>query len=140
MFEKEPVEVIRSVVKTTLYIALLPLISSLLAGEISSFTGLLFGLIISLLLFRLKYIQIQKAVDMNSAGAASYIRNRYFITYGIYFIVLYTAHSSPKLNLLAVTFGLLFLKFTIVGMAIFSVLKDKWEKKMESYKEGRVIE
>ncbi len=124
------------IIKRTSLIALIPLFSSLLVGETSSFMGLLFGLLISLLLFRLKAINIEKALEMDSDRATGFIRKRFFLNYIIYFFVLFSAHQKPELNFLATAIGLLLLKFTIVGSAVIDILKDKWKQKMESLKGG----
>jgi len=128
------------ITKRTILLALLPLASSLIMGEISSFIGLLFGLIISLLLFRLKLLNTRRALEMDRHKAEVFIRNRYFVNYFIYFVVMYTAHRKPEINFLAVLAGLLLLKFTIIGSAVVEIIIDKWKKKMESFKGGIVDE
>lgn len=138
-FEEEPLDVVNDIIKKTIYFALLPLISALFMGEFTSIIGIIYGLIISILLFRLKYIHISKALDMVADRASSYIRNRYFINYIVYFLALYTAYRSPKLNFLAVILGILLLKFVIIGLAVIDIVKKEWRKKLDSYKEGRFL-
>jgi len=136
-FGKEPDELIKALIKKTCFVALTLIIPLVFMGEFSSIIGLIYGLSISFLIFKLKYINISKALDMNEARAANYIRNRYFINYGIYFIVLLTAYLSPKLNFLAVVLALLLLKFVIIGLAAIDFIKQKWNRKMKSIQEGR---
>lgn len=139
-FKGEPLEIVNEISKKTFYIAILPFASSLVMGEFTSAVGILYGLVISILLFRLKYIHINKALDMDMAKATRYIRNRYYINYTIYFIVLLTAYLSPKLNFLAAVLGLLLLKFVIIGLAVIDLVQEKWRKKLDTFKEGSVLE
>lgn len=137
IFEKEPDELIKEIIKKTCSIALILIIPSLIVGKFSNVIGIIYGLVISILLFRLKYIHINKALDMSQERATRFIRNRYFVNYGVYFIVLLTAYLSPNLNFLAVVISLLLLKFVIIGLAVIEVIKERWSKKMKSFQEGR---
>ena len=129
-----PAEAEKDVIKKTVIVALIPLISSLVMGEISAFLGIVFGLSISILLFRLKRLNIEKSLQMNVAKANTYIRNRYFLNYLIYFIVLAVSYKKDGISFLAVVVGILLLKFTIVGMAFIDNLKKSWEDKKEDIK------
>ena len=129
-----PAEAEKDVIKKTVIVALIPLISSLVMGEISAFLGIIFGLSISILLFRLKRLNIEKSLQMNVAKANTYIRNRYFLNYLIYFIVLAVSYKKDGISFLAVVVGILLLKFTIVGMAFIDNLKKSWEDKKEDIK------
>ncbi|NLM96865.1 MAG: hypothetical protein GX175_04530 [Halanaerobiaceae bacterium] len=99
--------------------------------------GIIYGVAVSLLLFRLKYLQLQKALFMDEARANTYVRNRYYINYIIYFFVLLTAYRSDRLNFYAVAVGLLLLRYVIIASAIFYFLKEKWTKTISSFVEGR---
>ena len=133
MLTGKPREVQKDITRKTLLIALIPTIFSLLWGEYSSVVGLVFGLAISLLLFRLKVVNIDKALDMPQGNAKKYLRNRYFVNYVIYFIVLIVAHEKANINFLATVMGLLLLKFTIIGTAIIEKIKDSWALKMDDF-------
>lgn len=80
--------------------------------------GYVFGLIISMLSFKLLDNTINKAVKMTPGKANSYTFRHYILRYIIYFIVLLVAVEADYLNLLATLFGLLMVKFTIVVSAI----------------------
>lgn len=80
--------------------------------------GYVFGLIISMLSFKLLDNTINKAVKMMPGKANSYTFRHYILRYVIYFIVLLVAVEAEYLNLLATLFGLLMVKFTIVVSAI----------------------
>lgn len=136
-FGKEPDHLVKELMKKTFCVALTLIIPMLFIGDFTSIIGIIYGLSIRFLLFKLEYIHISKALDMDEARAANYIRNRYFINYGIYFIVLITAYLSPKLNFLAVVLALLLLKFVIIGLAVIDVIRENWRKKMKSFQEGR---
>lgn len=135
MLTGEPRQVEREIFKKTFYVSLIPLISSLISGEFSSFLGILVGLIISFLLFRLKAINIERALNMSAAGASAFLRNRYFVNYIIYFIILLLAYKNPRLNFISTVMGLLLLKFTIIGVAIFEIIHEKWKNKLNSFAE-----
>jgi hypothetical protein len=136
MLTGKPLEVQKEIIRKTLCIAIIPTVSALIWGEFSSVIGLVFGLAISLLLFRLKLVNIDKALDMSPGKARKYLQSRYFTNYIIYFIVLIVAHEKSNISFLAAVIGLLLLKFTIIGMAIIENIRNGWELKMENlYKE-----
>lgn len=134
MKTNNPAEAEKDVIKKTVIVALIPLVSSLIMGEIDAFLGLIFGLSISILLFHLKRINIENSLQMSAAKANTYIRNRYFINYLIYFIVLAVAYRREGISFLAVVVGILLLKFTIIGLAALDNLKKSWEEKKDSVK------
>ncbi len=83
--------------------------------------GYMFGLIISMLSFKLLDNTISKAVKMPSGKANSYAFMHYILRYLIYFIVLFVAVEADYLNLLSAVLGLLMVKFTI----LVSTMVDK---------------
>ena len=121
-----------ALVKRTVYLAALPLLSSLIHDR-QIFLGLLFGLVLSFLFFRVSLLNLKRAVDMHQARASSFIRNRYFIEYGLSFIGLIIAHHSPSLNVWAAAAGLFLLKITVLAWVIIDLARQAWQKKMDSY-------
>ncbi len=126
-----PEKVQLEIMKKTLLVALLPLLSSLIHDR-TIFLGLSFGLVISFLLFRLNLINIRRAVDMQKARASSFIRNRYFVEYVISFVGLAVAYQSSSLNVWAAAAGLFLLKITVLGWVILELIKKAWQDKLES--------
>ena len=128
----EPDQVVKELSKKTLLLAAVPATYALLNGEFASLRGFGLGVLLSLLLFKLRAIHLKKAVQKNPSKANSYVRNRYFLNYFIYFIVLFLARRNPDINFVAAALGLLFLKFIIIGLAVKEIFYQKWEKKMDS--------
>ena len=60
------------------------------------------------------------------------MRNRSFVNYFIYFIVLFTAFNNQNLSFLGAATGLLILKFTIIGSAIIEMVKTGWQNYMKN--------
>jgi hypothetical protein len=136
MFTGELRIVEKNIIKITLYIAIFPLFFSLINIKFNSFFGLLLGLIISFLLFRLKILNLEQALKMNSIKANKYIRNRYLVNYIIYFFVLFVAYKNENLNFVSTVIGLLLMRYTIIGIAIFDILKDSVIRKIKFF-EGK---
>ena len=130
----DPVKMQVEIIKRTFYLAVIPLSYSLLGGRMDVFLGLILGLVISTLLLRLKYLNIKRSVDMNQARAESFIRNRYFIEYIIYFAVLFVGHRNPSVDFLATAVGLFFMKITVMGWVVLDIIKNGWKNKLNSYK------
>jgi len=131
MKTNNPAETEKDVIIKTVIVALIPLTSSLVMGKIAAFLGLIFGLSISILLFHLKRINIENSLQMTASKANTYIRNRYFINYLIYFVVLAVAYQRDGINFLAVVVGILLLKFTIIGLAAIDNIRKSWEEKKD---------
>ena len=123
------------IIKKTYLIASIPILYSLISGNFESLLGFIFGLVISTLILRLRVINIQKALDMSEGKAETFIRNRYFIEYGIYFVVLVVARKNPSLNFLATAVGLFMMKFTVIMWAILDMARGGLNKKLEDYKD-----
>jgi|SRR5690554_348792 len=137
IFKEEPEKLVLVLSKRSMYIGLIISVSALFSGNLAVAVGILYGLAISLLLFRLKFLQVQKALGMDESGASRYIRTRYYINYLIYGMVLITAHRNERLNFFAVAAGLLILKFVIFGSAALYYVKEKWTNTISSLEEGR---
>ncbi|MCR1900209.1 ATP synthase subunit I [Irregularibacter muris] len=76
--------------------------------------GIVFGLILSLLNFRLLYITLNKAVQLPPGKAQVYASSRYMIRYLITGIVLFVSIQAPYINVLGTIMGLLLLKTMIM--------------------------
>lgn len=120
----------RAIIKRCSIVALIPLSGALFAGEFTAVKGLLMGVLLSFLLFRLRKINITKALEMEAHRARRFIFSRYIITYLIHIAVLYNAYNNPNLSFVATIIGLLLIKFTIIGTALYEDLKDRWQKKI----------
>lgn len=134
MKTNSPAEAEKDVVIKTILVALIPLFFSLIMGEMAAFLGLIFGLSISILLFRLKRINIERSLDMTPSKANTYIRNRYFVNYFIYFAVFAVAFKKTGIDFLAVVVGVLLLKFTIIGLSVIDTIRESWQDKKDSLK------
>lgn len=130
----DPKKLQKEILKKTYLISLLPIISSLLAGEFDITFGFIFGLVIATLLLRLKYNNIIRALSMEEESAEKFIRNRYFIEYALYFVVLFSAARNANLNFLAAAVGLFMIKFVVILMSIVDLLKDTFQSKFDEYK------
>ncbi|MFW5980414.1 MAG: ATP synthase subunit I [Halanaerobiaceae bacterium] len=129
----DPVKMQVEIIKKTIYLGLVPLLYSLILGKWDVFLGLLLGLIISILLLRLKFLHIKRSLDMKEDRANTFIRNRYFIQYIISFVVLMTAFRNPSVNFLAAVVGLFLMKITVIIWVIIDMIKNGWQKKLDSY-------
>lgn len=87
--------------------------------------GLLFGMVINLLNFRLMTLSIKKALSLNPAKAQGYAVGNYLVRYLIYGIVLYIAATADYLNLLSVIIGFFTVKLIIISDTFFDLLKRK---------------
>ncbi|MFP4372326.1 MAG: ATP synthase subunit I [Halanaerobium sp.] len=130
----DPEKMQKEILKKTYLFALLPIISSLLTGEFDILFGFVLGLLIATLLLRLKYNNIIRALSMEEAAAEKFIRNRYFIEYALYFVVLFTAARNPGLDFLAAAVGLFMIKFIVILWSIVDLVKDTFQSKFDEYK------
>jgi len=130
----DPVKMQKEIIKKSYIIAVIPVVYSLISGESATLLGLIFGIVISTLILRLRVIHIRRSLNMSEDKANTFIRNRYFIEYAIYFVVLLVARKKVSLNFIATAAGLFLIKFTVIGWIILDMLKEKWQKKFDSYK------
>ncbi|PHV69864.1 hypothetical protein CS063_13575 [Sporanaerobium hydrogeniformans] len=72
--------------------------------------GILFGLIFSLLKYRLMENTFHKAVLMPEAKAKSYTTRHYMLRYLLTAVVLLVAAVEPSINMMGVFFGLVSMK------------------------------
>jgi len=130
----DPEKMQKEIIKKTYLFAILPILSSLIAGEYDITFGFVFGLVIATLLLRLKYNNIIRAVSMEEEDAEKFIRNRYFIEYALYFLVLFSAARHVRLNFLAAAVGLFMIKFVVILWTVVDLLKDTFQSKFDKYK------
>ena len=130
----DPQKVQKKILKITYLFSLLPIISSLLAGAFDVLFGFIFGLVIATLLLRLKYNNIIRALSMEEDSAEKFIRNRYFIEYALYFVVLFSAARNPNLDFLAAAVGLFMIKFVVILWSVVDLLKDTFQNNFDEYK------
>ncbi|ADO78091.1 ATP synthase subunit I [Halanaerobium praevalens] len=130
----DPKKVQIKILKATYLFSLLPICSSLLAGEFDILFGFVFGLVIATLLLRLKYNNIIRALSMEEESAEKFIRNRYFIEYALYFAVLFSAAKNLNLDFMAAAVGLFMIKFVVIMWSIVDLLKDTFQSKFDEYK------
>jgi hypothetical protein len=71
---------------------------------------------------------------MEEDSAEKFIRNRYFIEYALYFVVLFSAARNTNLNFLAAAVGLFMIKFVVILMSIVDLLKDTFQSEFDEYK------
>ena len=76
--------------------------------------GYLFGLIISMLSFKLLESTINRAVKMTPGRASGYTTVHYILRYLIYFIVLSVSVIADYLSFPAAVLGILMIKITII--------------------------
>lgn len=87
------------------------IIGLFLTQDLSGWTlGILFGLIIALLKFKLMENTFSKAVTMPEAKARGYTQKHYMLRYLITGAVLLLAAMEPSISLLGVFFGLVSMK------------------------------
>lgn len=122
------------ILKKTYLISLLPIAYALISGEFETLLGFIFGLVISTLILRLRVINIERSLDMAEEKAETFIRNRYFIEYTIYFVVLTVARLNPSLNFLAAAVGLFMIKFTVILWMLLDMVRGGLNKKLKEYK------
>ncbi len=87
--------------------------------------GLLFGMVINLLNFRLMSLSVTKALTYNQGRAQMYATVNYLVRYLIYGIVLYIAATADYIDLLSVVIGFFTVKLIIISDTFFDLLKGK---------------
>ena len=120
----DPVQMQKKIIKYTYFFGSILLAVFLIKGDFKIFLGLIFGLIISTLILRLKFLHIARSLKMEEDKANKFIRNRYFIEYIIYFAVLITAFKNTDVNFIATIAGLFLMKLTIISWAIVDIIKN----------------
>ncbi|QUH19097.1 ATP synthase subunit I [Alkaliphilus sp. B6464] len=86
-------------------------------------TGQVFGMIISILNFRLLSLTLQTAIKMESAKAQVYVGSRYVIRFLLMGVVLFISIKADYINVLGTIIGLISLKLIILITQVFSNLQ-----------------
>ncbi|SCY87534.1 ATP synthase subunit I [Alkaliphilus peptidifermentans] len=106
-----------------------------LKNPINFVVGIVFGMAISLLNFRLLYLTLNRAVQMPPPKAQAYATSRYLLRYVITGIVVYVSIQADYINVLGTIAGLTSLKLVILKTELFNskeyfknILKRKEER------------
>lgn len=81
--------------------------------------GYIFGVLISILAFKLLHNSVNKSVMMEPNRARLYSTSQYFIRFIIYAVVLAIAGKADYLSLITTFLGLIMVKLVIVTTTIF---------------------
>ncbi|MFP4661380.1 MAG: ATP synthase subunit I [Halanaerobiales bacterium] len=130
----DPIKLQKELIKKTYIVSAFPIIYTAILGKYSILLGFLLGLVISTLMLRLKFLNICRSIDMPEAKAEKFIRNRYFIEYFIYLVVLVVSARNNSVNFLAAAIGMFMLKFTVLAWAFFENIRDSLDRNIKSYK------
>ncbi|MBF7096160.1 ATP synthase subunit I [Alkalibacter mobilis] len=85
--------------------------------------GLVFGMVFSILNFRLLQLTIKKSMSMPASKAQAYVTSRYFVRYLLAGAVLYVSINNETMNVLGTVIGLLLIKFVIFILNIYTGIK-----------------
>jgi hypothetical protein len=115
------------IVKTTIIVGIILGAGMFFLSEDGSrlLLGLAFGMVFSILNFRLLHLTIKKSMDMHPARAQSYVTSRYFLRYFLAGAVLYVAISNEAMHVLGTIIGLLLIKFVILASNVILGMKKK---------------
>ncbi|HAE60748.1 MAG TPA: ATP synthase subunit I [Eubacteriaceae bacterium] len=119
------------IVKTTIIVGIILGAGMFFLSEDGSrlLLGLAFGMVFSILNFRLLHLTIKKSMDMHPARAQSYVTSRYFLRYFLAGAVLYVAISNEAMHVLGTIIGLLLIKFVILTSNVILGMKKKQKTK-----------
>jgi hypothetical protein len=119
------------IVKTTIIVGIILGAGMFFLSEDGSrlLLGLAFGMVFSILNFRLLHLTIKKSMDMHPARAQSYVTSRYFLRYFLAGAVLYVAISNEAMHVLGTIVGLLLIKFVILVSNVILGMKKKQKTK-----------
>ena len=90
--------------------------------------GLVFGVIINLLNFRLMGLSLAKAMKMPQAQIMPYVVGSYMARYIIYGVVLTIAALADYLNFYTVVLGFFMVKIVILADTFYDLVKRKTSK------------
>ena len=119
-----------TILKRSLIVMIIGILAILiLASEPNSYIyGLLFGMVINILNFRLMSLSVKKALTLNLGKAQMYAVGNYLVRYMIYGIVLYVAATAEYIDLLMVIVGFFTVKLIIISDTFYDLLKGKKKK------------
>lgn len=95
------------------YIAAIP-VMAVFCDFYRIFAGFTFGVIFSILNFRLLALTIERAVTMNPRKAAAYSLSRYFIRYFLAGLVIIVSLKSNYINTAGTIAGILLIKIIVL--------------------------
>lgn len=90
--------------------------------------GIIFGVIINILNFRLMALTLEKSVKMPKHKIMPYITANYFARYIIYGVVLTVGAVADYLNFYTVVLGLFMVKIVILTDTFYDIIKGKRKK------------
>ncbi|WP_028828860.1 ATP synthase subunit I [Proteocatella sphenisci] len=113
------------VVKNAIFLMAAVMVASLVFFDnwTAFITGLVFGLLISILCFELLSGSIVKAVSLPPEKAQIFAGSRYFIRLVIYAVVILISIKADYINVIGTILGLSSIKMSIVISAILSNFK-----------------
>lgn len=100
-----------------------------LDNRITLILGLLFGGIISILFFRITYVNIQYIINKTERQAKRIMIINYTVRYFISGLVLFVCAKSSNFNIFTCFLGLLTIKLTFYINNVISLVSRKEEKK-----------
>ncbi len=102
------------------------IISLFFRGRKEIISGLLFGLVFSIINFRLLKSAMERSVYKESSKKASaYVTVQYFVRFALKAVVLYIGFASDRLNTAAVIVGLLSVNAAIYMLNLINTKKSK---------------
>lgn len=121
--------IVQIIIKKTLILALIIMGIILIAAKEPKpyILGLIFGTLVGILTFLLMDKSVKRAVYMSPDSAYSYTIRQYFIRMSIYAIILIIAALADYLSFLTTAIGLLLIKTTIISLAIWDYLSNKFK-------------
>lgn len=114
------------IIRSVIIAGIISLISLFTSEPLSFILGVVFGLIFSLLNFRLLDLTLKRSVNMPPEKAQKYVATRYFTRYLLTGIVVYVSITNTSINVLGTIVGLIILKLVIqVSNALYKEQSDR---------------
>jgi len=110
---------VRIIKNAIIIVGILSMVTVFFINEKSQMlTGLIFGLLISILCFEQLSAAITKAVDLPPEKAQVFVGLRYFIRLFIYAAVLYISIKADYINVIGTLMGLASIKLSILFLTV----------------------
>lgn len=110
---------VRIIKNAIIIVGILSMVTVFFINEKSQMlTGLIFGLLISILCFEQLSAAITKAVDLPPEKAQVFVGLRYFIRLFIYAAVLYISIKADYINVIGTLMGLVSIKLSILFLTV----------------------
>jgi hypothetical protein len=90
--------------------------------------GIIFGVVINILNFRLMALTLEKSVKMPKHKIMPYVTANYFARYIIYGVVLTVGAVADYLNFYTVVLGLFMVKIVILADTFYAIIRGKRKK------------